>query len=299
MIIQRFLSVNIVVRIRGIATRDKLFVLLALVILCSQVFGQNNESKWLEQGNQLFSQGKYEEAIQFYDKLIEVDPQASSAWIGKGKSLDALGKYDEAIKCFEITHNNRNEGINWALTTIVTIILALSGYFLKYFYDLKLSKRASRLERINRQLGELYGPLYALAYSTTTTFIAFRAKYRPTYKSYFDKNSPPNDEELKIWRLWMSTVFMPNNLRMYELVLAKADLLIEENLPPCLLDLGAHVAAYKAVMKKWEEGNFSEHTSLIKFPSALRDYAKKSFLDLKHEQENLIGKSPNSTPCKK
>lgn len=88
----------------------------------------------------------------------------------------------------------------------------------------------------------------------------------------------------------MTTVFMPTILRMYELVVSKADLLIEEEMPPCLLLLCAHVSAYQAVLEKWKENDFSEHTSLVGYPRAeLSEYCRRSFQRLKREQAELIG----------
>jgi hypothetical protein len=46
-------------------------------------------------------------------------------------------------------------GLNTALTVLVTVCLALTGYL----YSLFLARRKDRLDRINRQLSDLYGPL--------------------------------------------------------------------------------------------------------------------------------------------
>ncbi len=89
----------------------------------------------------------------------------------------------------------------------------------------------------------------------------------------------------------MKTVFMPNNTKMYELVLSKSDLLIESRMPDGLLDLCAHVAAYQTVLKRWEENDFSEHLSLIEYPrEGVIEYAQTSFEALKAEQAYLLGK---------
>ena len=175
-------------------------------------------------------------------------------------------------------------------TLIVTVILAFSGYLITYLNNIRLSQRAGRLERVNKQLGELYGQLFGLSQASDRAWQAFRRKYRPG-KTYFGEGEPPNEEELKAWRLWMSTVFMPNNLRMYELVLSKSDLLIESEMPKCLLDFCAHITAYQTVMKKWDNNDFSEHTSLIDYPTKeLIEYIRKSYVALKTEQKRLIGK---------
>ena len=47
------------------------------------------------------------------------------------------------------------------ITTIVTIVLAFTGYMAAYSNGLRLAQRNQRLERVNKQLGELYGPCTA------------------------------------------------------------------------------------------------------------------------------------------
>jgi hypothetical protein len=176
------------------------------------------------------------------------------------------------------------------VTTVLTILLAFIGYLATYLNNLRLSQRAARLNRINMQLSELYGPMFSLTHASDIAWKAFRSVYRPG-RAYFGEGTPPNDDELKAWRLWMTTVFMPINTRLYEAILTKSDLLIGSQMPESLILFCAHVAAYQAVMKKWENGDFSEHTSLVEYPTfVLRDYAMASFEKLKREQEELINK---------
>lgn len=176
------------------------------------------------------------------------------------------------------------------VTTAVTIMLAFGGYLATYFNGLRLAQRTQHLERVSRQLGELYGPLYGLTNSETAIFTIFRSRYR-SGKHFFSEEDPPSEDDLEAWRLWMTTVFAPLNNRMYELVLSKADLLIETEMPQCLRDLCAHVVGYQLVMKKWENGDFSENLSLLPFPDVeLCNYATESYNTLKTEQTRLLGK---------
>jgi hypothetical protein len=182
------------------------------------------------------------------------------------------------------------------LTTAVTIALAFTGYLATYFNGLRLAQRNQRLERVSKQLGDLYGPLYGLTGAETAVWQIFRARYR-TEQHFFDPEDPPDEQELEAWRLWMTTVFAPINDRMYELVLSKSDLLIETEMPQCLRDLCAHVVGYQLVMQKWERGDYSENLSLIPFPqSELLDYVADSYNALKSEQARLLGKvTPTSS----
>ncbi len=45
----------------------------------------------------IFNQGKYTQAIQYYDKALAVDPNYKDALNGKGASVNGLGNYTQAI----------------------------------------------------------------------------------------------------------------------------------------------------------------------------------------------------------
>ncbi|MBV9470132.1 MAG: hypothetical protein JO316_08465 [Abitibacteriaceae bacterium] len=176
------------------------------------------------------------------------------------------------------------------LAPLVTFIVALIGFAAKYLNDKKIAERKDRLDRINQQLKLLYGPLYATDQAAKTAWIAFRAEYRPGKESYWQSTPPPTKGEAEAWRLWMTEVFMPLNLRLEKTVGENADLLIEERIPECLLLMVAHVSAYKAVLKRWENGDFSEHVSLVSYPfQEVRTYVETSFMNLKKEQARLLG----------
>jgi Fe-S cluster biosynthesis and repair protein YggX len=112
---------------------------------------------------------------------------------------------------------------------------------------------------------------------------------------------PLNKEEVAAWRLWMREVFMPVNEEIVGVVTHNADLLIESEMPQCLLDACAHVAAYRPVMKEWERGEPTDNrevanTSVINFPAeALFRYASISFKRLKAEQNSLLGEGTGGT----
>ena len=146
------------------------------------------------------------------------------------------------------------------VTTTATVGLAFIGYLAAYLNSLRRAQRTERLTRLNRQLAELYGPLLALTEASDMAWRAFRSKYRPDAHGYFDTQKPISDAALLAWRNWMQTVFMPTNLRIYDCILSKSDLLIESKMPTCLLDLCAHVTAYLPVIKAWEQNDYSEHT---------------------------------------
>lgn len=54
---------------------------------------------WLNKGTSLHELGKYEDALECFDKALELNSRISLAWLNKGGSLYRLGRHDEAIEC--------------------------------------------------------------------------------------------------------------------------------------------------------------------------------------------------------
>ena len=72
------------------------------------------------------------------------------------------------------------------VTTAATIALAFLGYLITYLNNLRLSQRTEQLVRVNKQLSEFYGPLYALVSAGAIVWEAFRARYRPGIGLYLE-----------------------------------------------------------------------------------------------------------------
>jgi hypothetical protein len=177
---------------------------------------------------------------------------------------------------------------------LIGVCVAAIGYVIKYRTDLKLEQRNDRLERVNRQLNEFYGPLLALTQSSGESWQAFRKRHRSEGGSFWKNDPPPTRDDAIAWRQWMTTVFMPLHQRMMELVLKNAALIEEPEMPSCLLAMCAHVAGYQAVLKEWETGEIStereDNISIVNFPGQeLADYATSAFSRLKAVQASLLG----------
>jgi hypothetical protein len=178
--------------------------------------------------------------------------------------------------------------VDWktAATLAVTVAIAVAGYI----YSLHLTRRKDRFERVDRQLSEFYGPLLALVSAGDRSWLVFRKWYRPGGGPFWDPKNPPTTVEADAWRLWMKEVFMPLNEQIVDVITGHANLLNENAMPECLLELCAHVAAYRPVLTSWEHGDFSNNTAPIPFPTpALHTYAAAAFTQLKTKQNKLLG----------
>lgn len=178
-----------------------------------------------------------------------------------------------------------------AVPFIVTVGVALLGYVATYLNNLRLAQRKDRLDRVDRQLRELYGPLLALASASTSTWEAFIESSHQAGR--FGEGSTirlTNPKDGALWRHWMKHVFMPLNEQMAGVVSAHADLLEDSAMPPCLLQLAAHVNGYRGVIAAWDAGDTSDNFSLIRFPgSELLTYAQSGYNRLKARQASLLG----------
>lgn len=176
------------------------------------------------------------------------------------------------------------------LGLIVTIALALLGYVAAYLNNLRLAKRADRLKFVTAQIDELYGPLYVITQTGQILFQALRAKGIKKERLSVSEDGPDSADEISDWRIWVEEVFHPLNAQLEHIIINKAHLIIEEEMPQCLKRFLAHSAGFKAVIKKWQDGDFTEHSSVIEYPDEIEEYAESSFLSLRKQQRKLIGR---------
>jgi hypothetical protein len=167
------------------------------------------------------------------------------------------------------------------ITASASVIVAVAVFILNQRAQIRMEQRQARLMLINGQLRELYGPLNALVdvnerlwESLRETSLPGRAERRP---------GEGNDE----WRRWRDSVLMPANRQMRDLILDRADLLIEDHIPSPLLDFCAHVAAREVALAGRAEG-FPERATVPHPGAYYVSYVRDSFTSLKTEQRRLL-----------
>ncbi len=168
---------------------------------------------------------------------------------------------------------------------VLTIILAFAGYLVTFWGTRMMARRADMLSLVNQRLNQFYGPLYV---ATVAGNIAYRSLLEKQGKT---QCHPITDAEMKEWVLWMTTIFMPLNDIREKIIIENAHLIIEEEMPRCLLDFVTHVVGYKAVLAKWAANDYSERRSTIGWPPEFDLYVERSYRALKAEQTRLLRSS--------
>ena len=167
-------------------------------------------------------------------------------------------------------------------TIVLTVVLAFAGYLVTFISNRMMTRHADHLRLVNQRLNEFYGPLYVASQAGNIAYRSLLSKQGKT------QSHPITDDDLKEWVLWVRTIFMPLNDIREKVIIEKAHLIIEEQMPPCLLDFVTHVVGYKAVLSKWAEGDYSERRSTIGWPPEFDAYVRRSYQVLKAEQTRLL-----------
>lgn len=164
-------------------------------------------------------------------------------------------------------------------TLIVTGITVIGQIKAKRVDD----KLVAQLNRLDKQLSDLYGPLYAWYEAGHENATAFRKVFSDDF-SYGNKN----------YRVWAKQVFMRTNANMEELIVNNAELFVGEKIPTPFLKFCLHVAALKVYMAEWDTPGFDPATwkkYKEEFPHpgvAIHSYIRASFEVLKERQTRLL-----------
>ncbi len=58
------------------------------------------EAELVAKGRQFLVDGEFEAALSFFEQALMSNPQNPDLWNFKGVALRSLGRYDEALECF-------------------------------------------------------------------------------------------------------------------------------------------------------------------------------------------------------
>lgn len=184
---------------------------------------------------------------------------------------------------------------------------ALLVTLLTFAWQISAQRAAARynvqLTRLNKQLSDLYGPLYALYEAGERNWLQFLCEYssdkRPLNVRKFlpdpdDSFTPPGTEAIAEYRKRMERLFMPTNRALAKAINEHADLIVGNTMPEELSSFLAHVAAADLLIDRWstydqtQKDDFNEHRVRYPHPVELKNYLRAAFKVLKEEQQAML-----------
>jgi hypothetical protein len=172
------------------------------------------------------------------------------------------------------------------LPASATVCAAFVAVLFAYRNNLQLHQAQERLNWINTQLRDLYGPMYSICEAGQVAWDQFRKEVQ------LDGGEPAIGDLTGVYResfmSWMRNVFMPANRRLYELIVSRSHLLVGERMPDTYKQFCAHVAAYEVILYRWEQCDESMITASTPFPSGFREEIQAAFIRLKRQQQELL-----------
>lgn len=189
----------------------------------------------------------------------------------------------------------------------VSVVLAAVGYITTALHTLRAQQHRARVDRVNEQLKALYGPLLACVTASKSAYVAMLDQAASRHQDHLAHNqnsfSPkefaaacradPQGAVAETHRRWVREVLLPLSERAARTIMERADLLEGSEISPLLLQLVAHVSAYRVILRRWEEGDYQR--SAIPYPDELKQWASESFDMLKQRQSALLGIAPDGS----
>lgn len=178
----------------------------------------------------------------------------------------------------------------------VSIFFAIIGYVSTAVQQLRAQQHRARVDRCSEQLQCLYGPLLACVTASKSAYDAMiRQVSTDSRKKSLDEKEfrravrdSPQGAPARAYRAWIKTVLLPLSEKAAQLVMDRADLLEGSDIEPLLMQLVAHVSAYKVILHRWEEGGEAA-ASAVPYPDAIEAWVLEGFRRLKRRQASLLG----------
>lgn len=174
------------------------------------------------------------------------------------------------------------------ITASASVLVAAAVFVANLVVQFRSERRQFALERVNAQLRELYGPLYAQYEVNETIWRALRDSGLPDRE--VRRAGTATEAQRAEWRLWVQEALMPGNVKMRDAVIEHADLLIEDEVPHVLAGFCSHVASYEVVLAQSGDRRKQLARALIPHPGdEFGEYVQSSFAFLKQRQATLLG----------
>ncbi len=182
------------------------------------------------------------------------------------------------------------------------VAIVIIGWIIPYHQSLKAEKRHMenevqlekmrwRKELIDRQISELYGPMNALIIQGEISFK--RILYQMGRNVVFPNNTDFSDlceEDQKIWKHYVDTYKIPNQLKMANLLLDNTHLLYNSEMDDSCFVFLDYALGWELLdnQKRNDVPNYYQYCYSRNYPQQFNEYIRTTFEVLLKEQKELL-----------
>ncbi|MCF2653318.1 hypothetical protein [Anaeromassilibacillus senegalensis] len=160
--------------------------------------------------------------------------------------------------------------------------------------DKELERIRWKKELIDKQISNLYGPMYALIIEGEVSFsrILYQLGRRcviPRDKSFSDL---PEDEQ-KIWKHYVDTYKIENQMKMVEIMRDNLHLIYNSEIPTCYKEFLDYSLGWEMLDNQKRNGvpNYYEYHYVFNYPTEFNHYIGTTLQTLLEEQGKLLKQS--------
>lgn len=169
----------------------------------------------------------------------------------------------------------------------VAIVGWVANHILSGYREKRNNQLISSLKYTERQLEELYGPLYFLILEGKRSIIDLLETLGRNYVFLKDEILPEN--ELKLWLFWIENDFFPRNDNICKLLMTKTHLIDGSEIPKSYLSFLDHYNSWKIKHLRWKkEGVKYSWRSKIDWPPEFEEDIISTFKTLKAKHTNFL-----------
>ncbi len=162
----------------------------------------------------------------------------------------------------------------------IAILVTLIGVWVQTKSKRDDENKKNHLERISRQISELYMPLHTQYEKGDKNWYSFKDLY-----------GDPIDFDNPHYTDWASMVFKNTNICMRDIITKKADLIIGSKIPKCLLDFSSWADAFEIYLHAHDKKNFNNadwKDALKGHPEVQMQAYLSASVEVLKKQQNLL-----------
>ena len=187
---------------------------------------------------------------------------------------------------------------------VASAILAILAYLLQFAgstifsyiatqKDRRQLRNTHELERIDFQLGQVFGKLRGLLLTSKAAFSTLIKRWQmedavPKFIQLV--STPPADNTptpiQQDWMLWIEHILQPTNREVCDVVLHHSSGF--DTMPGFLANIVAHTKEWEVILAKWKSGDFSHMNTTLPFEDRINDFVFHEYDRLRARKRQIL-----------